>query len=276
MTGEPLTEQDYNIQLSTVKLKRRVQMYQWVEETVENKFGETVATVQTEERTYYYTKDWRDQLIDSRSFYIRSGHHNPQSFPIESKVHVADQVFIGQFNLGQDIKNRITTFTELTSDTRPEDPSVKLHSGMYYHCNDVFEPEIGDIRIQFSFAGLQGEVYTIVGKLEKNQILPYDTSVDRKVLLVFQDDLNLEDAFKKEHYAQRLTTWSFRFFGWILLFFAATCLSTVIRSARKFFVKQEIDSVCWTCMSGQVYVGIPQDFLLDGSLQLSLQYKFEN
>jgi hypothetical protein len=26
----------------------------------------------------------------------------------------------------------------------------------------------------------------------------------------------------------------------------------------------------------QVYVGIPQDFLLDGSLQLSLQYKFEN
>jgi hypothetical protein len=26
----------------------------------------------------------------------------------------------------------------------------------------------------------------------------------------------------------------------------------------------------------QVYVGIPQDFLLDGPLQLSLQYKFEN
>lgn len=228
IVGEPLTEPDYNIQVLAVKLKRRVQMYQWAEDTVEHNYAGSDA-VHEGDRSYYYTRDWRDKPIDSRSFYIQTGHQNPKQFPIESGTQVADAIYIGRFELGNDIKMKFNNYVELTSDTRPEDASIKLHSGLYYHTNDVFNPEVGDVRILFSFAGLESEMYTIVGKLVNNKIEAYKTSRGVDVLLVYSGELSLTEVFKKEHHVQRLTTWLLRFMGWVLVFFSVTCLSSLLQ-----------------------------------------------
>ncbi|KFB48285.1 AGAP005797-PA-like protein [Anopheles sinensis] len=229
LTGEPLTEPDYNIQVQAVKLKRRVQMYQWIEETVEHRFGESVATEEVDDRSYYYTKDWRDVLIDSRSFYIRHGHHNPTTFPLDSTIHVSEHVHIGPYELGDAAKDRFKTFQEVTSDTRPEDPSVKMHSGLYYHCNDIWNPEVGDIRIQFAYAGLEGSYVTVVGKLENGKIVPYESTHSRRVLLLETGEHHLHEIFRLEHHQQRLTAWGVRFIGWVLLFFSTICCGTILR-----------------------------------------------
>lgn len=225
---EPLTEPDYGIQVLAVKLKRRVQMYQWIEETVEQKFGESVSSIQAEDRTYYYLTDWRDNLVDTRSFYIRPGHENPTKFPIESRVQISEHVHIGKYELGEEIKKRISNYVDLTSDNRPEDPDIKLHSGLYYHCNDVHNPQVGDVRLKFSFSGLEGEYFTIVGKFQNGKIVPHTTSQNGKVLLVFPGELNVMQAFKSEHHSQKLTTWGFRFFGWLILFFATISSAKII------------------------------------------------
>lgn len=66
----------------------------------EYKFGESLATVQVEDRTYYYTQDWKGKLVDSSRFYIRTGHHNPTKFPVESRIQIADHINIGYYELG--------------------------------------------------------------------------------------------------------------------------------------------------------------------------------
>jgi len=228
ITGEPLTEPDYNIQVQAVKLKRRVQMYQWVEESVEHNYGGSVASVETESRSYYYVLEWRDDLINSRSFFIQSGHRNPDRFPVESATQIADAAFIGRYELGQEIKEKFNSYVEVTSDERPEDPSIKLHLGLYYHSRDIFNPEVGDVRILFSFAGREGELYTIVGKLEKNKLVPYKSSRGIDILFVHPGELSVLEVFKLEHQSQRLRTWSFRCLGWTLLFFGVTCTSTLL------------------------------------------------
>lgn len=66
-------------------------------------------------------------------------------------------VKVGHLILGTDLKEKFNDYIEVTSDERPERRDIKLHLGIYYHCDDVWNPKVGDIRIQFYYAGLSGE-----------------------------------------------------------------------------------------------------------------------
>lgn len=59
--------------------------------------------------------------------------------------------------IGEEIKQKFNDWVEVSSDERPERRDVKLHMGIYYHCDDIWNPEVGDIRVQFYYAGASGE-----------------------------------------------------------------------------------------------------------------------
>ncbi|XP_051155467.1 transmembrane protein 43 homolog [Leptopilina boulardi] len=218
---EPLTEPEYGIIVDSVRLKRRVQMFQWTE--IKEETYDLPAD-------YYYTQEWKDKLIDSDRFYIRFGHENPREIPIKSQVQIADEVRIGAFVFGTELKKKFTDYVEVTSDERPERKDIKMHSGLYYHSDDLWNPKVGDIRIQFSYAGKAGDIYSIVGLLSNGKIEPYITTHGEEILLQRKHQVTIDQMFHLEHVNNYWRTWKMRGLGWGFLFLAATFMAKILKT----------------------------------------------
>ncbi|XP_045529869.1 transmembrane protein 43 homolog [Pieris brassicae] len=223
---EPISEPDYNIQVQAVKLRKRVQMYQWIEETTEtdNFISEHADESQ---KTYWYRKDWKDFVVDSALFYIRPGHHNPTSMPMFSETHVADNVKIGWMFLGVDVKRKVNDYYEIWSDSRPERSDIKLHSGFYYHGNSALDHEIGDLRIHFSYAGREDDIYTVVGVVEGGTLQPYSPTnfpYADPISLLRKGSYSLKQLYGLEKKDANTHTWKYRILGFIQVFASAMTL----------------------------------------------------
>jgi len=248
LVDEPLTEPDYGISIQAVKLKRRVQMYQWVEERVQRDYSDPTTTHSTDNSDYYYVTEWRDKLVDSRTFYIRHGHQNPMDIPLKTHIHISPLVRVGQLILGSELKEKFTDYIEVTSDERPERKDIKLHLGIYYHCNDVWNPEVGDIRVQFYYAGVSGEPVSIVAMQKDGILLPYTTSKAHEILLLRLGVLTIAQMFSEERSDAYYETWKLRAAGIFILYASFVCLarlSRIILSRFSFFrwmVVQEVTS----------------------------------
>ncbi|KAJ8960820.1 hypothetical protein NQ318_020116 [Aromia moschata] len=226
---EPLTEPDYSISIQAVKLKRRVQMYQWVEERTPRDQEDTSTGSFNYVNDYYYVTEWRDKLVDSSGFYIRHGHENPKEIPLKSITYIAPSVRVGHLVVGNEIKDKFTDFMEVTSDERPERRGVKLHMGIYYHCDDIWNPEVGDIRVQFYYAGPGGEPVTIIAKQETGMLVPYKTSKGHEIALLRHGNLNINQMFTSEHFDARLETWKLRGLGVFILYASSVCLARLLK-----------------------------------------------
>lgn len=154
--------------------------------------------------------------IQSKHFLL--GHHNPESWPYNSSMVVNQRVKIGGFLLGQKLKAKFKDYVTFTSDERPENPEIKMHAGLYFHAKNVWQPEVGDVRVHFSFAGKDGDLVTVVGKQSGREIRPFQTETGEELLFLYPGIRKTEEVFQFEHAQNRLQTWIFRLLGWFFMF----------------------------------------------------------
>ncbi|MDO5581101.1 MAG: TMEM43 family protein [Planctomycetia bacterium] len=105
LTGEILKDDDFGVSVNAIKLRREVDMYQWIENSTsetKKKMGGGTETV----TKYTYAKNWSPSVIDSSSF-KESGHANPGAMAYQSTEYYASEVILGAFKLSNSLKNSI-------------------------------------------------------------------------------------------------------------------------------------------------------------------------
>ncbi|KAJ8360987.1 hypothetical protein SKAU_G00175120 [Synaphobranchus kaupii] len=225
-TAQPLHDPNYKVAVHAVKLKRQVEMYQWVEHQESRDYEEDGQT--KTETTYSYSTEWRSDVINSRNFDKEIGHINPSAMAVESVTVVAPDVWVGRFSLSNGLVEKIENFQRLTltAPSPDSDSFLTVYGDYFYHTPYPNRPEVGDVRVSFSYAGSSGEgsyprpaqVVSVVAMQRSDQLMSFKTKSGEKLEILYLEELSAQEVFEREQQVNTRRLWALRAAGWGLMF----------------------------------------------------------
>ncbi|XP_053291388.1 transmembrane protein 43 [Pleuronectes platessa] len=272
-TAEPLYDPNYRVVVQAVKLQRQVEMYQWVENRESRDYQEDGES--KTETTYSYNTEWKSELVSSRHFDKEIGHQNPSAMAVESVTVVAPEVRVGPLVLSKGLVEQIQNFQTLSLiefSALSLDSFLTVYDDYFYHNQNPRRPEVGDVRVRFSYAGLSGETsplgpaqtVSIVAMQRGEQLMPFKTKSGDTLEILYLEDLSAEEIFSKEHQHNSLKTWGLRAAGWALMFLSIQLTMRIIYTLVDWVpVLRELVSVglkifalCVSCSLSLLTIGV--------------------
>lgn len=219
--GGQITDDLFGVTAPAVRLMRRVEMYQWKEESkseTRTKLGGGEETV----TTYTYSREWSGQENTSSEFKEPIGHENPP-FDIEGETWNAPDAQLGAFALSDDILNQLDETEPLRlgdqqeairaaiGDSRPATVSPTL----IYLGAAPSTPAIGDVRITYEV--VEPDEISVVGRQSGDDLIGYRTRNGETVLLVTDGSVPADEMFASAQDGNRILTWFIRVGGVVFL-----------------------------------------------------------
>ncbi|KAM3665615.1 transmembrane protein 43 isoform 2-T2 [Ammospiza maritima maritima] len=250
-TSKPLFDPSYGLSIQAVKLKRNVEMYQWVEYEDSKEYEEDGEI--KKETKYSYNTEWKSEVVNSRNFDREIGHKNPSAMAVESFTAVSPNVQIGSFVLSKGLVDRIDDFKQLSL-SHLEDPhaDVTRRENYFYHSDNPRRPEVGDLRVSFFYAGLSeddphlgsADRVTVIARQRGDQLVPYHTKSGDVLEILYPGDLSVEEVFQKEQEGNTMKTWALRAAGWLSMFVGISLMTRIFYTLVDWFpVVRELVSV---------------------------------
>jgi hypothetical protein len=220
--GAPLTDPEFTVSATALRLVRTVEMYQWKEES-KTETRKNVGGSEETVTTYEYVRVWSESRNDSSRFKRPEGHVNPQ-MPYRGMSYPSRDATLGAFRPGTNVVDRLPA-----SEAVPLDPSLAtklagrimrpLHmvDGNLYIGETPSSPRIGDLRVSYKVAP-PGPT-SIIGRQAGTGFADYQTKAGDALLMVRPGTLSAADMFAAAQRENRVLTWILRFVGVLLMFF---------------------------------------------------------
>jgi hypothetical protein len=227
-TGEVLRDPVFGVEAQAVKLKRTVEMFQWVEhqeKTSKKKLGGKKETT----TKYTYSKEWSGKPISSGSFKKPENHENPGEFPYTANEVSAKKVTLGAFVLSPGLIGQMRDFVPLdvAKDTPvPEgiDGKVKVSGGGFYIGKKPSDPKVGDVRVKFMV--VKPGTLSVIAQQTGDTFQPAPTKAGNPIEMLSAGRLSAVEMFQKAQEANKMMTWLLRLVGFLVMGFG---LSLVFR-----------------------------------------------
>ena len=218
-TLETIADAGFAVSAPALKLRRRVEMYQWEEKEsreTRKKLGGGEETV----TTYTYRKTWDDDLIDSSRFQDGSSHRNPDRMEFTTVVETAGRVTLGDFTLSESLLDKLDQYDALALAPDYAVPAalrerVRREGDGLYVGRDPANPQVGDLRI--TFGTVPPQEISVVSRQVGNSFSPYQAKAGGVVELLQCGTVSAADMFKHAQDVNRMITWLIRLGGFLLM-----------------------------------------------------------
>lgn len=225
-TDDKLSDVEFGIidQENIIKLIRKVEIYQWEEES-HTTTKEKIGWAQEETTTYTYKKVWSDDLIDSSDFYESSDHQNPTYMEIEPIIEKAENVQLWEFELSSDQIEKMgrsksfkyeEKYLESLNDGFKKYSALK-NNKLYVWNGDkpnASSPKIWDIRISWEYVPI--DEVSIIAQQSSNSFRWYQTKAWQSISMINQWNQSPEAMISWALKSNSFKTWALRIL-WIIL-----------------------------------------------------------
>jgi hypothetical protein len=223
-TDEIVADPEFEVAVNAIKLKRKVEMYQW-KESKKSKTKKKLGGGKKKVTIYSYSKSWSTNLINSGNFRKPDGHQNPDSMRYQSKEFVASEIYLGEFKLSRSLVAKIdqSSILPVTGKANIDDiPDADFHGDGIYFGNNPSSPQIGDLRITYHIVA-PTEV-SIVSKQIGRSFEPFHARAGGTINMLNLGIVGAENMFQQAHQSNAMWTWIFRLGGFIIMLVGVTMI----------------------------------------------------